>query len=153
MGIQYTVQSGLTSLAASTTKVACSIATGTTIAATIIGFDVSFDSTATGGGAVPVRVELVRVTAASSGGSTFTPVVWNKLLHASATTARINDTTDGTSPTIIKSWLISPTTAFAYQFPLGREIACAHSDFFELRLISQTGMTTCNYEANLDFEE
>ena len=103
MGVQYSVQSGLTSIAASTTKVACAIATGTTVRATLVGFDISFDSTATGAGAVPVRVELVRVTAASSGGVIFTPILWDKLQHAAVTTARINDTTDGTSPAIIKS--------------------------------------------------
>lgn len=153
MAEQFTVTSGLTSLAAATTKVACQLATGTTVSTTIIGFDIGFDSTATGAGAIPVRVALVRATGASSGGSTFTPVRWNTGMRVANATARINDTTDGASPTIIKEWLVSPTTFFAYQFPLGREIDMAVSDFLELRVVSQTGMTTCNYIANLDFEE
>lgn len=153
MARKYSVQSGLTSLAASTTKVACQLATGSTLTNTIIGFDISFDSTATGAGAVPIRVELVRATGASSGGSTFTPTKWYAADIAPVTTARINDTTDGASPTIIKSWLVSPTSGLSYQFPLGRELQLNNSDFLELRLISQSGMTTCNYEANLDFEE
>lgn len=153
MAHQYTVTSGLTSLAASTTKVACQLATGTTITNAIIGFDISFDSVATGAGAIPIRVELVRATGASSGGSTLTPLEWETTGPASITTARINDTTDGSSPTIVMSWLVSPTSGFSFQFPLGREIKMVVSDFFELRLISQSGMTTCNYEANLHFEE
>lgn len=153
MGDQYTVTTGLTSLAAATTRIACAIATGATVAAEIIAFDVTFDSVATGAGAIPVRVELVRTSTVSSGGAAFTPISWDKYLHASATTARINDTVDGTVVSIVKSWLVTPTAGLAYQFPLGRELVCAHSDWLELRLISQTGMTTCNYECNLDFEE
>jgi hypothetical protein len=153
MARKFTVTSGLTSLAASTTKVACQLATGSTITCTVIGFDVTFDSTATGSGAVPVRVELVRATGASSGGSTYTPKPWLTGDTASITTARINDTSDGAGVAILKSWLVSPTAGLVYQFPLGREVSMSASDFFELRLISQSGMTTCNYEANLDFEE
>lgn len=149
----YTVTSGLTSLAASTTKVACQLATGATVNNTIRSFDVSFDSTASGAGAVPVRVELVRATGASSGGATFTPLKTYPADVAAITTARVNDTTDGTSPTILRSWLVSPTSGFSYQFPLGRELIMNNSDFLELRLISQAGMTTCNYEANIEFEE
>jgi hypothetical protein len=153
MARKYTVTSGLTSLAASTTKVACQLATGTNVTNSIVGFDVTFDSTATGAGAIPIRVELVRTTGASSGGATYTPTKWHKAVGAAVTTARINDTSDGASPTIIKSWLVPPTGGISYQFPLGREIEMDVSDFLELRLISQAGMTTCNYEANLDVEE
>jgi hypothetical protein len=153
MARKYTVSSGLTSLAASTTKVAAQLATTSTVSNTIISFDVTFDSIATGAGAVPVRVEIVRESTASTGGATSTPTKWNKDLAVSVSTARINDTTDGTVTNIIKSWLVSPTAGITYQFPLGREIEMGVSDFLALRLISQAGMTTCNYEANLDFEE
>jgi hypothetical protein len=151
---KYTVSTGLNSLAASTTRVAVGLATNTTTTNTIIGFDVTFDSTATGAGAIPVRVELVRCTGVSSTtGTAPTPTPWEKGLLAAATTARINDTTDGASPTIIASWLVSPTGGFSYQFPLGREITMAISDFLELRLTSQSGFTTCNASSQVHFEE
>jgi hypothetical protein len=150
---KYSVSSGLTSLAASTTIVACQLATSTTVTLTILGFDISFDSTATGAGAIPVRVQLARPTAASSGGATMTPTVWNKGDLAAQATARKNDTAAGTSPTVIKEWLVSPTAGFSYLFPQGREITMPISDFLELKLISQAGMTTCNYIGNLDLEE
>lgn len=154
MARKYTASTGLVSLAASATRVAVGLATGTTVTAVITGFDVTFDSVSTGAGAIPVRVELVRCTGASNTtGTAPTPTKWNKSTGAAAVTARINDTVDGASPTIIKSWLVPPTGGFSYQFPLGREIEMDVSDFLELRLISQAGMTTCNYEANLDWEE
>lgn len=149
----YTVTSGLTSIAASVTKVACQLATGTTINNILRGFDISFDSVASGAGAIPVRVQIVKATGASAAGATATPGKNYPADIAAATTARVNDTTDGASPTILKEWLVSPTSGFSFQFPLGREICMNNSDFLELRLVSQAGMTTCNYVANLDFEE
>ncbi len=153
MARKYTVTSGLVSLAASTTKVACQLATGSTITNCVTGFDITFDSVATGSGAIPVRVQIVKPTAAGSGGSTATPAKWHEDLAASASTARISDSTAGASPVVVKEWLVSPTSGLSYQFPLGREIEMGVSDFLELKLVSQSGMTTCNYIANLDFEE
>ena len=153
MARKYSVTSGLTSLAASTTKVACQLATGSTITNTITAIDIGFDSVATGAGAIPVKVQLVRATGASSAGSSATPAKLHPTLAASVTTARINDTTDGSSPSIIKEWLVSPTAGLSIQFPLGREPEMGVSDFLELRLVSQSGMTTCNYSAQIEFEE
>lgn len=154
MARKYTVSTGLQSLAASTTRVAVQLATGTNVTNSIIGFDATFDSVATGAGAIPVKVQLVRETGASNTtGTAPTPTKWNKALAASVTTARINDTVDGASPTIIAEWLVSPTTGYSYQFPLGREVEMDISDFLTLRLISQSGMTTCNYSCQLHYEE
>lgn len=153
MARKYTITSGLTSLAASTTKVACLLVTPATETAVVIAADISFDGTATGAAAIPVRVAIVRVTAASSGGSTFTPASWRKGAPAANCTARINDTSDGTSPTILQEWLIPPTTVYPYQLPLSREYALDVSDFLELRLTSQSGMTTVNFLGSLVFEE
>jgi hypothetical protein len=153
MARKYTITSGLTSIAASATKVACQLATPSTETAVVFSADISFDSTATGAGAIPVRVAIVRVTAASSGGTTFTPVKWRTGQMASVCTARINDTTDGSSPTIVEEWLVPPTLPFPYQLPLGREYVLDISDFLELRLVSQAGLTTCNYVGNLTYEE
>jgi len=150
---KYTVSSGLTSLAASTTRVAVQVATPSTGTNTLIGGDVTFDSTATGSGAIAVKVQIVRTTGASSGGATATPAPWKKSQIASTTTARINDTTDGSAPSVVWEWLISPTAGVLYQLPLGRDIDMEASDFLELRLVSQSGLTTCDYSAQLHFSE
>jgi hypothetical protein len=150
---KYTITSGLTSIAASTTIVACLLVTPSTESAVVIAADISFDSVATGAGAIPVRVAIVRVTGASSGGSTFTPATWTKSGQAANCTARINDTTDGASPTILQEWLVPPTIPYPYQLPMSREYPLAASDFLELRCISQAGMTTCHLIGSLIFEE
>lgn len=150
----YTATSGLISLAASTTKVAVGLASSSTDTCTIIGWDISFDSTASGAGAIPVRCALVRCTGVSStGGSAPAASPWRKGGLAAVTTVRVGDTTDGASPTIIKEWLVSPTAGFSYIFPYGRELEMDISDFLELRVISQSGMTTCNFIGNVDFQE
>jgi hypothetical protein len=154
MARKYTISSGKTAAPAATVvKVAVSIATGAAVTAVITGADITFDSTATGAGAVPVLVELCRTTAAPSGGSTATPASWRKGQMAAVATARVNDTTDGTSPSVVKSWLVSPTSGVLQQLPLGREFEVDPSDFWELRITPQTGFTACNYVANVDIEE
>ncbi len=151
---KYTASSGTQSLAASTTRVAVQLATPSTATNTIIGGDITFDSTATGSGAIAIKVQIVRTTGASStSGTAPAPAPWKKGQIASTTTARINDTTDGASPTVIWEWLISPTAGVIYQLPLGRDIDMEASDFVELRLVSQAGMTTCDYSAQLHFSE
>lgn len=150
----YTVSSGRTAAAAAgTAKVAAALATGAAVKNSIIGIDVTFDSTATGAGAISALVELVRTTAASSGGAVATPAPWLKGDIASLTTARINDTTDGTGPSVIKSWLIPVLSGVLQQLPLGREFPMFTSDFLEVRVTLLTGATACDYDVNVDIEE
>lgn len=160
MAVQYSVTSGLVSIAASVTgKVGISLACGTTVAATLIAMDISFDGVATGAGAIPIRVQLCRTsTVSSTTGAAATPSPYNSLLHAAVTTARIGDTVGGTlSPNtaqgIAHEWLVSQNGGMSYQWPLGREFDIPHSGFAELRLTTQAGMTTCNYVCNWIFEE
>jgi hypothetical protein len=157
VGVQYTVTTGKVSIAASVTNVVpISLACGATVAACLIGFDISFDSVATGAGAAPILVSVVRTsTVSSTTGAAYTPLAFNSLLHSAVTTARTGDTVGGTlvGTGVLKSWLVSPTSGLSYQWPLGREIDVPHSTFLEVRLTSIAGMTTCNYVASLDFEE
>lgn len=153
MARRYSVSSGQVSLAASTTKILAQLATGSTITNTLIGASISGDSIATGAGAIPVRVQLVRPTAASSGGSTATPAKMNKSMPAAATTARVGDTSAGSTPAVLEEWEVSPVAGQLIQLPLGREYEMDISDFLELKVISQAGMTTCNLVGNLQFEE
>jgi len=130
------------------------LASGATVTATLLGWDISFDSTASGSGAIPVRVALVRCTGVSStGGAVVTPTPWTKGGLAAAVTARAGDTTDGASPTIIKEWLVSPTAGYSYVWPYGKELEMGISDFLELRVVSQAGMTTCNADGQIDWTE
>jgi hypothetical protein len=151
----YGISSGLTACpAAGSFKVACQFATSANAEATVAQLDISFDSVATGAGAVAVIVALVRCTGASSGGASYTPgKVSNPDGPASEFTARINDTTDGASPTVLWETLVYPTgLPLIVQYPLGREWKSKVSDFIELRIKPQTGFTACNYDANLQVE-
>jgi hypothetical protein len=151
---RYTVTSGKTAApAAAAVKVAVQLATGAAVTNTIIGIDITDDSVATGAGAVPTLVELVRTTGASSGGAVATPAPWKKGQIASGTTARINDTTDGAGPTVIMSWLVQPTGGQLMQLPLGRDVDMEASDFMEVRLTPQSGVTAYNYDVNVHIEE
>lgn len=154
MARKYSVNSGLTSIANSITKVLAQIATPSTSDCTVIAFEVTFDGPPPSGSTnAPAKLELVRTTAASSGGSTATPAKWMKDRAAAQSTARINDTSDGTSPTVLKGWEIPSGGGYADKFPLGREFELGVSDFWELRLVTPSGWTTQNYEANIDIEE
>lgn len=148
---RFVVQDGAAS-PSNGTKVACQIATTSTKPCKIIGFDISFDGTSAT--ATPIEVNISRATAAGSGGATFTPVLISPETSATSnTTARIHDTTAGASPTKLASWYVPPTSGFSYQFPLGREIECKISEFYELKVVTVTGSGTPNYQANLYFEE
>lgn len=147
----FSVTSGLTAgAAAGSIKVAIALAAGSTINGVLVGADITFDGV--NAAAVPVKVEWVSTTAAPSGGSTYTP---NQIgaERASIITARVNDTTDGTSPTILAAWEIPPTSGVIQQLPLGREWKIPVSSFRELRVTWLSGQTVVNYLANLYFEE
>jgi|SRR5512146_13033 hypothetical protein len=147
----FVVQAGAAA-GSNTTKVACQIATPSTKNCIIVGFDITFDGTTATN--TPIEVQLSRPTAAGSGGSTFTPLlVSNDTSVTSSTTARVNDTTAGASPVLLASWYVPPTSGFSYQFPLGREIQCKISEFYELKVVTVTGSGTPNYKAQLWFEE
>lgn len=153
MTAQYTVNSGKVACASAAAKVVVQIASTTTKTCEITGFDISFDGAdAT---KTPILVELVRETGVSStGGTAPTPVLEGG--DASVTTsmtARINDTTDGAGPTVIRGWLVSPTGGLSYQWPLGREPRLKISDFFALRATTVSGSGTPNYDGTLAFEE
>lgn len=152
----YVIASGLVACpAAGSFKVACQAASSSTSRLQVVQVDISFDSVATGAGAVAVICELVRCTGASSGGATYTP---GKMTDpdslAAVTTARINDTTDGASPTVLWGTLVYPTgLPFILQYPLGAMWASKVSDFIEWRIKPQTGFTAANYYAQMTVRE
>lgn len=151
MGQTYSVTTGLTAGAvAGTAKVAIQLATGAQVSNVIAQLDVTFNGV--NAAAKPVLVELVKTTGASSGGATFTPLKEHARANAQ-TTARINDTTDGASPTVYKGYEVPPTSGMIIQYPLGREPELVLSDFWEVRITWVTGETVASYLVNVQFEE
>lgn len=149
----YTVNSGTTAAAAaSTAKVAIQLATGSGVTAKLVGVSVSFNGA--DASKTPATVEIVKETGASSGGAagTMTQVGGGATRTAQAT-ARINDTTDGSSPTVLDGWLVSPTAAFAYQWPLGREIEIGASSYLAVRVTSGTAGAAVSYNVTAYIEE
>lgn len=148
----YSVTSGLTACAAAASvKVAVALATGSQVRATIVQVDVMFNGTTAT--EKPIKVEFVKTTAAPSGGSTYTPLLNQPGGRTSQTTARINDTTDGSSPTIQQGYLVPATSGMCIQYPLGREIEMAVSEFWEVRITIQSGGAANDYLVNVWFTE
>lgn len=135
-----------------TTKTCVQLATGAAVTCKVIGFDISFDgadSTKT-----PIVVTLQKPTGASSGGSSFTPlVVGPETSRTASTTSRVNDTTIGGSAVVYGRWAVPPTGGFSYQFPLGRELVMKVSEYLELVVTTVAGSATPTYHANVWFEE
>lgn len=151
MATLFSVTSGLTACAAAASvKVAVALATGSTIENKIVQIDVMFNGVTST--EKPVKVELVKTTAAPSGGSTYTPL---KVQGAAGngTTARINDTTDGSSPTIQQAYMVPATSGICIQWPLGREPEMKVSEFWEVRITLQSGAAANDYLVNVWFEE
>jgi hypothetical protein len=153
MAAVFSVNSGKVASASAAAKVAVQIASTTTKTCKIVSIDVSFDGTTATN--TPILVELVRETGVSStGGTAPTPArVGGDASVTSAMTARINDTTDGTGPTVLYGWLVSPTGGLSYQWPLGREPGMIISDFIALRVTTVAGSGTPNYDCTITYEE
>lgn len=134
------------------TKVAAQLATGANITNRIVGVDISFDGV--DGSKKPVLVSLAKETGVSStGGSAPTPVQLRGKPRSAQSTARINDTTDGSAPTVLEAWYVPPTSGMSIQFPLGREIEMGASEFLALRVTTTEDLSGLTYDATLIFEE
>lgn len=148
MARQFSITTGSTALVAATAKTAIELATGAAVANQWIQLDVTFNGTTAT--AIPVTVEIVRYTATGTG-TTYTP---NKIGPAqdvaAGTTAKINDTVEPSTPTILLAWFVSPTSGVTWQFPLSREVAMINSQFLGVRL---TAPAIVNYLCNLIIEE
>jgi hypothetical protein len=155
MGQIFSATSGLTACAAAASvKVAIQLATGSAELLRIKQWDVMFNGTTST--EKPVKVELVKTTGASSGGSTYTALKVNGDAYLSATSiasGRINDTTDGSSPTIQMGYLVPATSGLCIQYPLGCEPAVGPSEFWEIRITLQSGAAANDYLVNVQWEE
>lgn len=155
MGQIFSATSGQTACAAAgSVKVAIQLATGAGEVIRIKQWDVFFNGTTAT--EKPIKVELVKTTGASSGGSTYTPLKVNGDAYAVSTSivsTRINDTTDGSSPTIQSGHLVPATSGLCVQYPLGCEPMVSASEFWEIRITIQSGGAANDYLVNVYWEE
>lgn len=148
MARDYSVTNGAVALAAAIAKTIIEIACGATVSADLVQASVSFDASAAAAGIV---VELVRFTATGTG-TGYTPLKYNDSaqMMASIVTAKINDTVEPTTPTIIESYFVPNTAGQFWQLPLGRELVIPPSTLLGLRI---TSAAIVNVRGNLVFEE
>lgn len=148
-GNLYTVTGGAAA-AVGAVKVMAQLATGATVDAVITQFDVTMDGT--NAAATPVAVDIASETGASSvSGSAYTPNKYgNPAGRAAQATARINDTTDGASPTVLKTYYVPPTSGLIIQSPLDREKGTGVSSFTAFRINAPAAV---NYKCNVEFAE
>lgn len=132
-------------------KTMIELATGTAISNYWVAFDITFDGVTAS--AVPVLVELISSTASGTGTAiTFAaPHRYNvSSSYNPQTTAKVNLTVEGSTPTVIDGWRVPPTSGMSYQWPLGREFGMGISQFKGIRV---TAAATVNYVCNLVFGE
>lgn len=68
-------------------------------------------------------------------------------------TARINDTTDGSTPVVHQAWQVSNTGLFSYLWPLGSEFYIPVSTWCALRVTVPSAGTTGSYLVNVVWAE
>ena len=156
--MQYSADSGSSAVAlsAATAKTCLMILAPSTISGQLVEVSVTFDGvTATN---TPVLVELVKSSNATNstpgtGNTSVTPVQvrgdgnTNGAGLAPLFTAFAAATSEPTVLTVVKRWLVPPTSGLLYQAPLGRETAIVPSSGLGLRLNApQTVNVRCGME-------
>ena len=147
MTVQYVTTTGTVALSAATARTVIEGSTTANVPCEWIALDITFDGvTAT---AVPVRVDFCTYTATGTG-TAYTPKRLGQAVGTAQTTFKINDTVEPSTPTIVQSWLIPPTSGIMYQWPLGRELFHNVSTVQGIRL---TAPAAVNAIVNLTTEE
>jgi 2-methylaconitate cis-trans-isomerase PrpF len=147
MTVQYVVTTGSIGLTAATAKTMIELATTANVPVEWIAADITFDGVTAS--AVPVRVDFCTY-AATGTGTAATNRRLGQAVGTSQTTSKINDTVEPTTPTILFSWFIPPTSGVQYIWPLGRELFQNVSTIQGIRL---TAAAAVNAIVNLTFEE
>jgi hypothetical protein len=107
------------------------------------------------GSAKPVLVELCTSTQASAGTSTaVTPAATDAgdATTVQATAAKAYSA-EPTALTPIRRWRVHPQAGMVVQFPLGREPRSDIAKALALRVTFESGETTTNIDAYIEFEE
>lgn len=104
---------------------------------------------------VPVLSQLVRVTATSAAGTGVTPVDVKDSGYTVQSTAKKLPASEGTV-SILKTYMIPPSTGLLIQYPLGREPevvgAASTAKGFAIRANRGAG-AAINADANIEWEE
>lgn len=151
MAEEYSVTTGIgtpIALSAATAKTVVEVAAGSTATARLVQAAVSFDAATPAAG---IKVELVRY-ATTGTGTTYTPLKYNGEAQnrAALCTAKVNDTVEPSTPTVVECWYIPNTAGQFWQLPLGRECYIPSSTLLGIRITSAAAV---NCAANLLFEE
>lgn len=147
MTVQYIISSGATALTAATAKTVIEGVTNANVPLEWIAYDITFDGVTAS--AVPVRVDFCTY-AATGTGTAYTPKKLGQAQGTSQSTWKINDTVEPTTPTILFSLYVPPTSGVQYVFPLGRELFHGISTVMGIRLTAPAGV---NAITNLTIEE
>lgn len=147
MTVQYLITNGSQALTAATAKTVIEASTTANVPCEWIALDITFDGVTAS--AVPVRVDICTY-AATGTGTAYTPKRLGQAVGTAQTTSKINDTVEPTTPVILMSWFIPPTSGQLYQWPLGRELFHNVSTVQGIRLTAPAGVNTI---VNLTIEE
>lgn len=104
---------------------------------------------------VPVLVQLVEVTATSAAGTGVTPASQQDGQVTAASTAKKLPATEGTV-TVLKTYMVPPSSGLVIQFPLGREPrvqgAASTAKGYAIRANRGAG-AAINADANIEWDE
>lgn len=104
---------------------------------------------------VPVLVQLVEVTATSAAGTAVTPASVRDGQVSAGATAKKLPASEGTV-TLIKTYMVPPSSGLVIQYPLGREPyitgAASTAKGFAIRANRGAG-AAINADANIEWEE
>lgn len=134
-------------LAAATAKTVIEVAATATSSARFVQLAVTFDASTAAAG---ILVEITRF-AATGTGTAYTPLKYNGEAQSRAAlcTAKVNDTVEPATQTVVESYYVPNTAGQMWQLPLGRELYAVNT----LTGIRVTSPAVVNYRANLLFEE
>lgn len=138
MSTLYVASSGLTALTAATAKTLVEYAVGANVPAALVGMTVSSSYLTT---ATPLTLTVELMTYSASGtGTAHTPKRVGGVPGTAQGTAKINDSVEPATPTVIYAWdLTVPGDRLDYQWPLGREFYFPVSTFNGIRVTAPVG--------------
>lgn len=139
MTVQYVISTSNVALAAATAKTVVEGTSTANVPLEWIAVDITFDGT--NAAATPVRVDFCTY-AATGTGTTATVRRAGQAQGTSASTWKINDTVEPTTPTILFSWYLPPTGGLQYLWPLGRELFQGTSTIQGIRLTAPAAVNT-----------
>lgn len=149
MAETYTVQVGSVTLTAATAKTMVEIAAPSTQSFRMIAVSVWFDGSVSG--TSNAKVEIVRY-ATTGTGTAYTPLRANGEAQnkAALCTAKVSDTVEPGTPTVVKTWSVPLSSGMIVQWPLGRELYATVSTLMGIRV---TAPVAAICSVDIEFEE